>query len=70
MDFVHGFFYSFCRGSHALPMLSFFTYVVHAVSENHFKLEPGQLPFSPFPILRGVLCGIGCYACDGYGLAG
>ena len=32
-----GVFYSFCRGSRALPMLSFFTYVVHAVSENHFK---------------------------------
>ena len=24
MDFVHGVFYSFCRGSRALPMLSFF----------------------------------------------
>ena len=39
MDEVHGLFYSFCRGSRALPMLSFFTYVVHAVSENHFKLR-------------------------------
>ena len=37
MDEVRGFFYSFCRALVRCLCFRFSTYVVHAVSENHFK---------------------------------